>query len=332
MTRSGFEALAPETATLLAKRALAASGASDANAACTAGYLVDAELAGHPSHGLRLVPQYCELAGTDGHRLDAVPRVVEVRDALSVVDAAGGLGYPALELAVDAAVATALEVGIGACSVIRCGHAGRAGAWVERAVDQGAVAIVMLGGADPPFVMAAGPGSVASLHTNPVAMGVPAVGPPLILDMATSLVAAGKVAIAASRGTALPEGSIVDRNGIVTADPAAFFDGGALLPFAGHKGFGLAAMVEALSVSLTGAEAGRPAEGALVICMDAGGFRPASEVRRSVESLRSRLHASSGERDVIAPGEPEARARAGAAVLVESALLERLRQLAAPSI
>jgi len=332
MTRSGLEALAPETATLLAKRALAVAGASDANAACTAGYLVDAELAGHPSHGLRLVPQYCELAGTDGHRLDAVPRVVEVRDALSVVDAAGGLGYPALELAVDAAVATALEVGIGACSVIRCGHAGRAGAWVERAVDQGAVAIVMLGGADPPFVMAAGPGSAASLHTNPVAIGVPAEGPPLILDIATSLVAAGKVAIASSRGTALPDGAIVDRNGIVTADPAAFFAGGALLPFAGHKGFGLAAMVEALSVSLTGAGAGRPAEGALVICVDAGGFRPASEVRSSVESLRSRLHASSGERDVIAPGEPEARARAGAAVLVESALLERLRQLAAPSI
>ena len=284
-------------------------------------------------HGLRLVPQYCELAGTDGGRLDAIPRVAEVRETLSVVDADGGLGYPALELAVDAAVATALEVGIGACSVIRCGHAGRAGAWVERAVDRGAVAIVMLGGADPPFVMAAGPGSAAGLHTNPVAIGVPAEGPPLILDMATSLVAAGKVAIAGTRGTALPEGSIVDRNGIVTTDPAAFFDGGALLPFAGHKGFGLAAMVEALSVSLTGADAGRPVEGALVICIDAGGFRPASEVRSSVEILRSRLHASSGERHVLAPGEPEARARerAGTAVLVERDLLERLRQLAEPA-
>ncbi len=332
MTRPDFEALAPETALLLAERALAVAGASNANAACTAGYLVGAELAGHPSHGLRLVPQYCELAGTDGHRLDAVPRVAETRGALTVVDAAGGLGYPALELAVDAATATALEAGIGACSVVRCGHAGRAGAWAERAVAQGAVAIVMLGGADPPFVMAAGPGSSASLHTNPVAIGVPAEGPPLILDMATSLVAAGKVAIAASRGTELPDGAIVDRTGTVTADPAAFFDGGALLPFAGHKGFGLAAMVEALSVSLTGAGAGRPAEGALVICLDTGGFRPASEVRESVEGLRSRLHASGGERDVLAPGEPEARARGRATVLVESALLERLHRLAATAL
>jgi uncharacterized oxidoreductase len=326
-----FETLTPNAAARLTERALLGAGASHTNAVCTASYLVGAELAGHPSHGLRLAVQYCELAGTEGHKLDALPRVVDVRGALSVVDAAGGLGYPALELAVDAAVGTALEIGIGACSVIRCGHAGRAGAWVERAVDQGAVAIVMLGGADPPFAMAAGPGSTASLHTNPVAIGVPAEGSPLVLDMATSLVAAGKVAIAASRGTALPAGAIVDRNGIVTSDAAAFFDGGALLPFAGHKGFGLAAMVEALSVGLTGAEAERPAEGALIICLDTGGFRPAAEVRSSVERLRSRLHASSGERDVLAPGEPEARARDGATVLVESALLARLRQLATPA-
>ena len=325
----GFDILDLGEAKHLAELALTSAGASSSNAACIAKHLVDAELAGHPSHGLRLLPRYCELAGTDGHKLDAVPRIVDVRGALSVVDAAGGLGYTALELAVDSAARAAREVGIGACSVLRCGHAGRAGAWAERAVADGAVGIVLLGGADPPFVMAAGPGSVASLHTNPVAIGVPAEGPPLILDMATSLVAEGKVAIAASRGTPLPDGAIVGPDGRITADPAQFYGGGALLPFAGHKGFGLAAMVEALSVNLTGARVGRPAEGALVICIDAGGFHPAEEVRQSMEHLRSRLHASSGVRDVLAPGEPEARARGNAIVLVESALLERLRQLAA---
>lgn len=325
----GFDALVREEALELAELALAGAGAPRTNAACVAGYLVDAELAGHPSHGLRLVPRYCELAGTPGHRLDAVPSVIEARGALSVVDAAGGLGYAALEVAVDSAVASALAVGIGACSVIRCGHAGRAGAWVERAVGRGAVAIVLLGGADPPFVMASGPGSVASVHTNPIAIGVPAEGPPLILDMATSLVAEGKVAIAASRGTALPDGAIVSRDGTVTADPAAYYDGGSLLPFAGHKGFGLAAMVEALSVSLTGAGTGEPAEGALVICLNAGGFRPESDVRASIEALRARLHASGRERDVLAPGEPEARARATSTILVEAGLLARLRHLAA---
>lgn len=328
----GFDVLGPDEARQLAELALAAAGATSGNAACIAKYLVGAELAGHPSHGLRLVQQYCELAGTAGHVLDAVPRVVDVRGALSVVDAAGGLGYAALEMAVDSAATTALELGIGACSVLRCGHAGRAGAWAERAVGQGAVAIVLLGGSDTPFAMAAGPGSVASLHTNPVAIGVPAEGPPLILDMATSLVAEGKVAIAATRGTALPDGAIVDRDGIVSADPAAYYNGGALLPFAGHKGFGLAAMVEALSVSFTGAGEGRPAEGALVICLDAGAFQPEGDVRASVEALRTRLHASGRECQVLAPGEPEERKRAGGTVLVEIAVLARLRQLGAFAI
>ena len=152
----------------------------------------------------------------------------------------------------------------------------------------------------------------------------------MILDMATSLVAEGKVAIAATRGTTLPEGAIVDKEGIIAAEPAAFYDGGSLLPAAGHKGFGLAAMVEALSVSLTGAGESRPAEGALVICIDAGGFRPESDVRASIEALRSRLHASGRECAVLAPGEPEARARAdsGSVILVETAVLTRLRRLA----
>jgi LDH2 family malate/lactate/ureidoglycolate dehydrogenase len=329
----GFETLDPGGATRLAELALVGAGASPANAACIAKHLIDAELAGHPSHGLRLVPRYCEIAGTDGSKLDAVPQIVAASGSLTVIDAASGLGYAALELAVDSAASTAREVGIGACSVIRCGHAGRAGAWAERAVANGAVGIVLLGGADPPFVMAAGPGSVASLHTNPIAIGVPADGPPLILDMATSLVAEGKVAIAASRKTPLPEGAIVGADGTITADPTAFYGGGALLPFAGHKGFGLAAMIEALSVSLTGAgtHGNRPAEGALVICIDAAGFRPEGDVRASIEELRTRLHDSGRERDVLAPGEPEARARNASSILVETEVLASLRHLAGPA-
>ena len=333
-SREGFESLDPVEAKELAECALIGAGASSSHAACIAKHVADAELAGHPSHGLRLVLRYCELAGTDGSKLDIEPRVVDVRGALSIVDAGGGIGYPALEVAVDAAATSAIQAGIGACSVIRCGHAGRAGAWAERATAKGVAAIVLLGGAEPPFVMAAGPGSVASLHTNPIAIGVPADGPSLILDMATSLVAEGKVAIAASRGTPLPDGAILSHGGEITTDPAVYYRGGALLPFAGHKGFGLAAMVEALSVSLTGAGADdrRPPEGALVICVNAGGFRPEGEVRASVEELRARLHASSRERVVLAPGEPEAFARAATTILVETPLLASLRQLAAPRI
>lgn len=315
-----------ESAKTIARDALAASGATDATAACVATHVVEAELAGHPSHGLRLIPGYCEHAGTDGCLLDSEPQLIERQSALSLVDAHGGLGYRALELAVDTAATAALEDGLGACAVVRCGHAGRAGAWAERGVEHGAVTIVLLGGSDPPFVLAAGPGAVASLHTNPIAIGVPAEGPPLVLDIATSLVAEGKVGVARSRGTRLPEGAILGADGAPTSDPAGFYDGGALLPFAGHKGFGLSALIEALSVMVTGADAAgsRPAEGALVICLDAGGFRPAQDVRASVESLRRRLHDSSRERVVLAPGEPEAASRACRTVQVEPAVYAEL--------
>jgi LDH2 family malate/lactate/ureidoglycolate dehydrogenase len=327
----GFSALTPSEATALAVGALVRAGATATNAACVARHLVDAELAGHPSHGLRLVPLYCEQSGSPGTRLDATPVLVETRGATSVVDAAGGLGYPALELAVDTAAESALEFGVGACSVIRCGHAGRAGAWVERASERGAAGIVLLGGADEPFVMAARPGAVASLHTNPLAVAVPGNDGPLFLDIATSLVAAGKVVVSASRGTPLPDGAIVDREGKTTSNAASFFDGGALLPFAGHKGFGLAAMVEALSVSLTGADTGQPAEGALVICLDVGAFRPEGDVRDSVEKLRNRLRRSGREDEVLAPGDPERQARASDTILVEPAVFECFARLAEPA-
>src|SRR5439155_25193604 len=176
----------------------------------------------------RLIPHYCLRAGTDGNKLDVQP-TVERTGTVSVVDARGGLGYPALAKAVDLASDSARTAGVGVGSVIRCGHAGRAGAWAERAAERGAAAIVLVGGAEPPFVMAAGPGAVASLHTNPVAIGIPARGAPLLLDMATSLVAEGKVAIAASRGTPLPDGAVISADGQLTTDPNDYFDGGALL-------------------------------------------------------------------------------------------------------
>ena len=316
----GLMILDAESATLLVRAALADSGASVATAACVASRVVEAELAGHPSHGLRLISGYCDRAGSDGCVLDCEPELIERPSQLALVDAHGGLGYRALELAVDAAATTALEHGLGACAVVRCGHAGRAGAWAERGVEHGVVTIVLLGGSDPPFVMAAGPGAEAALHTNPIAIGVPADGPPLVLDIATSLVAEGKVGVARTRGTRLPDGAILSADGVPTSDPAAFYDGGALLPFAGHKGFGLSAMIEVLAVMVTGADVAgsRPAEGALVICLDAGGFRPASHVRASVESLRRRLHDSGRERVVLAPGEPEAASRRSRTVEVEA--------------
>ena len=309
--------LPADEARALAACALLASGALAEVAEVVAAHVVDAELAGHPSHGLRQIPIYCANAGSPGNDLTVWPEIVDQTQSLTTVDAHAGLGHPALALAVDNAAAGAREAGIAAAAVIRCGHAGRAGAWVERGAAQDCVTIVLLGGTTPPFAMVAAPGAAPALHTNPIAIGAPASGSPLLLDIATSMVAAGKVAGRARARRLLARGRDRHRDGRRSSDPAEIALGGALLPVGGHKGFGLSALVEALSVSLTGADGAGcdPQEGALVICIDGAAFRPAvREVVASLDALRARLRDSSGPGvPVLAPGDPEARGRSAAA-------------------
>jgi len=318
----------------LARRALIAAGATGAVADAVSRHAIEAELAGHPSHGLRLIPGYCAGSGAPGADLAAEPRVVSRAGAVTTIDAGGGLGHLAMAMAVDCAAASAGEYGVGAAGVVRCGHAGRAGAWTERGAARGCTTMVVLGGSAPPFVMSAGPGAAPSLHTNPIAFAVPGPGHPLMLDMATSMVAEGKVHVALARHALLPEGSILSADGRVSNDPADFANGGCLLPVGGHKGFGLSAVVEALGVALTGADAaGRePSEGALVICLSSGAFRPGGEAAAAVESMRGRIRGSGRTVAVLAPGDPEARHRAVAAGEVEVAdeIVAQLRALAAP--
>lgn len=329
---AGLAELTSAEATALAQSALIGAGAADDVAIVVAAHVVEAEEAGHPSHGLRQIPIYCVNAGRPGYDLQAIPQVEQTRHGVTTVDAGGGLGYLALAVAVDCAAGAAREHGVAISAVRRCGHAGRAGAWAERGSQAGCVSLVALGGSDPPFVLAAAPGARPALHTNPVAIAVPGDGAPLLLDMATSMVAEGKVHVALAAGTSLPAGSILSPEGEPSGDPADFVRGGSLLPAGGHKGFGLSAMVEALAVSLTGADSAglEPREGALVICIDAGAFRPAAQLSGSVELLRARIRGSGACSKVMAPGDPEWSKRAGAAgrIAVDPVVLGQVRELA----
>ena len=316
----------------LVRDAMAAAGAAPQVADAVADHVVEAELAGHPSHGLRQVPGYCASSGRPGFDLRALPTIMARRPAVATIDAGGGLGYLALAMAVDIAAAAAREHGIAASAVRQCGHAGRAGAWAERGAKAGCATMIFLGGCEPPFVVAAAPGTAPSLHTNPIAVAVPADGSPLLLDMATSMVAEGKVHVALAAGTPLPPGSIQDRDGQASTDPADFFAGGSLLPAGGHKGFGLAAMIEALAVAITGADRGEPGprDGALVLCIDAAAFQPAGLVAGSVQQMCARIRASGRRAEALAPGDPEARSRAASAGRIDAdpAVLAELRRLA----
>jgi uncharacterized oxidoreductase len=180
------------------------------------------------------------------------------------------------------------------------------------------------------FVNTSGAGMLVAPHggverrlsVNPIAAAVPvAKGEPLLLDMSAAMIAEGKVRVALNRGTQVAEGCLIDADGNPTREPAVFYGDppGAILPLAGHKGFGLSVIIEVLAGALTGGSctnpknAGRVANGMLSIILDPRRFGRtddfSAEVTRFIEFVKSsRTVAPNGE--ILVPGEPERRTKA----------------------
>lgn len=238
---------------------LTAAGASADVAQIVARSLVSADLRGHGSHGIRLLPMYIERIGGDGHnRIDPEARPTVTRRAGPRVLVTGNdafgrvVGQEVTELAIDIVE----EFGLAVVGVREGNHLGRMGEWAERAAEAGLLTIMFVK-AEASFV--APPGSTdRRLSTNPVAAGIPtfdALDFPIILDMATSVVAGGKTWERKRADEDLPEGWVVTEDGEpATAPDALEGNTGALLPLggttAGHKGFGLAVAAELLGALL----------------------------------------------------------------------------------
>ncbi len=310
-----FEA---ETLRTLAARVFAALGAPEDIAEVVAGSLVDADLAGHDSHGVLRIPSYVERVRAGEVKVAARPRVLAARHAAALLSGEWGFGQVAGRAAVDEAVRRAREYGLGAAGLVRCNHLGRVGEYVERAAASGCAAVVLVGGLKPAAVPHGG--SRRALGTNPVSIGFPVEGEhPAVLDIATTAVAAGKIMAARAAHTPLAPGCIVDGQGQPTTDPEQYHNGGALLPFAAHKGYGLSVMAELLGQALTGADrlsetgsGDHRRSGALFWAIDLGIFRPAGEARAAARRIVDRLRAvppAPGVDRVRTPGEPEAQTR-----------------------
>lgn len=283
--------------------------------------LVDANLAGHDSHGVIRIPDYVEGIRRGTVRPASRPRVLMQRAATALVSGEWGFGQPAGIAAIDEALARVRDFGVSAVGVVRCNHLGRIGAYVERAAAAGCATAVWVGGFGRWRAVPYG-GSRPALGTNPLAAGFPVRGEdPVVVDMATTAVAVGKIMVAHAAKKDLAPGSIVDKQGRPTTDPADFFQGGALLPFGAHKGYSLAVLSELLGQALTGADIhgmdGGGGEvyqnaGALFCAIDIGAFRPAEEAKAAAERITNRLRANppaAGFERVYTPGEPEARTR-----------------------
>lgn len=236
---------------------LARAGANPAMARATAAACVAAEAMGQAGHGLSRIPQYAMLLRVGRADGAAVPRVVRERGGTCLVDAADGLAYPAMQLAVEQAAARAATHGIACVGVTNSHHAGMSGIHVAALAQRGCVGLMFT---NSPAAMPLPGGRTPRLGTNPIAAAFPrAGGPPIVIDLALSATARGKIMVAAKEGRAIPEGWALDATGAPTTDATAALKG-AMLAMGGERGLALALAVELFAVALTGAAFGWQAD------------------------------------------------------------------------
>ena len=298
-----------------------AAGVPQDAAATVAEHQVQANLVGHDSHGVIRTPGYVDLIERGHIVADATPSIEQESPTTAVIDANWGLGFVSTQFAVDLACDKAVSSGTAAVTIKRQGHIGRLGAYSARAAQRGMIGLVTADSGKGPKSVAPFGGRQRRLGTNPLSIAVPsAEDGPVVLDMATSTVAGGKVKLARNRGAQLPAGGVIDVDGKPTSDPTAIERGGALLPLGadqGHKGYGLSFMVEVLSGLLTGIGFGVDPngihnDGVFVAVFAVERFRPLEDFRREVSEFVAYLKETplaEGHQEILYPGELESRTR-----------------------
>lgn len=315
---------APDHLETWTARLLRAAGAPDDHARTVAESLVSADVRGHASHGLRLLPAYLDRIGADSvNRIDptATPTVVKRSGPRVLVDGSNAFGRVVGDWAADESIALAGQHGLGVVGIRDGNHLGRMGEWAERAAEAGLLFLTLV---KAEAALVAPPMSATRrLSTNPIAAGVPtfdAVDFPIVLDMATSVESGGKVRERAADDRPLPAGWAVDAAGDDLRSPERFLDGdGALRPLgapvAGHKGFGLGVVAELFGALLgDGVTAGERDHvpfnnSAAFVTVDPTWFTPpetiAERIERFVTYVREAERYDADGAEVRLPGEPE---------------------------
>ena len=305
----------------LAARAM---GSSDAEAGDVAEHLVAANLSGHDSHGVGMLPDYVRLlqAGllVPNQRLE----LVADRGGVLVFDAGRGFGQAMAKEAMRQGIARARQQGSVAVALRNSAHVGRIGHWAEQCAAAGMVSVHFVNVADHRPLQAPYGCSDARLGTNPFAVAVPGTGPEpqLLLDMATSAIAFGKARVARNKGVPVPEGVLIDGQGRPTTDPTTYVDTreGALLAFGAHKGSGLAILCEVLGGAVAGGMTIAPhhgdqdgiVNGMLSFILDVSSLGDPAHIGGEARAVGDWVKASPpapGFAEVLLPGEPERRAR-----------------------
>lgn len=225
-------------------------GLSEGDAELTARSLVWASLRGVDSHGLVLLKEYAERIRLGGIDPVSSASIVTETATTAVMDAGSGVGQVAASQAMKLAIEKAAQTGVGMVGVRNSSHFGAAAFYSMMAVEH---QMIGFASTNAPPSMAPWGGKARLLGTNPFSVAIPAkTYPPIVLDMATSASAWGKVFIAMQQGKKIPLTWVLDKNGEPTDDPAIALDGGLIQPLGGYKGYGLSLMVDILTGVLTG--------------------------------------------------------------------------------
>lgn len=314
---------------------LVAAGTPDEIAAVVAATLVDADRKGVESHGILRMPHYLAQIADGYLKPTGRPVVTRETPSLVVIDSQQGFGHYALRELCDRVAAKARQVGIAFGGLINTTHTGRIGWFAERIAGQGQAIQILGGGAHRlPMHTSVAPfgGRERILSTNPITLGWPGgkFGA-IVADFSTSVTAEGKVRFYRERGLPLPEGWILDRDGVPSTDPQDLYAGGVILTMGEHKGYGLSLFNEFLGGIMLG-----PTHEAnwSVVVIDVHTFSDPATVQEAAESLLTRIKASQpaqGFTEVLLPGEREnvmAQQRQQAGIPVAPAIWEQIVEAA----
>jgi hydroxycarboxylate dehydrogenase B len=237
------------------------AGCDAEEAAAIADHLVDANLTGHDSHGACKIPEYVGCMRDGRLKLGQRASIVSDAGAVLVLNGNLGVGQVLARQAMEMGMERARSLGAAVVALRRAHHIGRIGAWAEQCAAAGFASmhyVNVIGHA--PYVAPFG-GRDGRLATNPFCAALPVKGnPPVVLDMATSKVAWGKLLVAANKGAPAPEDAVLDPEGNASLDPQVMFrePKGAMLPFGEHKGAGLAVLCDLMAGALGGGGCNRP--------------------------------------------------------------------------
>jgi hydroxycarboxylate dehydrogenase B len=294
-------------------------GSEETEATQVADHLVRANLAGHDSHGVGMLPTYVRLLHDKLLVPNQTAQTVLDAGALLVIDARRGYGQRMAADAVRRAIGRAKELGACVLALRNSAHIGRIGTYAELAASEGCAFTAFVNVADHRDVQATWGASEPRLGTNPFCAAVPGRdGPAVMLDMATTTIAAGKARVAYNKGVPVPDHCLIDADGNPTNDPTGYIRDhlGALRSFGTHKGSGLAVMCEIMASAVAGGQgAFHEAKGGVLNSMlatiiDLSKLGDPAAIGADIEAVKAHVKSarpSTGTDEVLVPGEPERR-------------------------